>query len=137
MLTTVVRAIEQQFVTSKFSALNSLSFDVEQFRFIIALSLSIALLVFELIIFLLGTSLLRNKVTFASTLGSLFNQSKRSFFDLFSSLATLFHSAGAIALSFMVFTRWCSVSFWPIFAICSFIPFFIEVANAIGHNITN
>ncbi|CAF0913465.1 unnamed protein product [Adineta ricciae] len=85
-------------------------------QFIVALSLSIALLVFELIIFLLGTSLLRNKVTFATT---------------------LFHSAGAIALAFMVFTRWCSVSFWPIFAICSFIPFFIEVVNAIGHNITN
>ncbi|UJR14070.1 hypothetical protein I4U23_001067 [Adineta vaga] len=85
-------------------------------QFIVALSLSIALLVFELIIFLLGTSLLRNKVTFATT---------------------LLHSAGAISLSFMVFTRWCSISFWPVFAICSFVPFFIEIINAIGHNITN
>ncbi|CAF4130007.1 unnamed protein product, partial [Rotaria magnacalcarata] len=74
-------------------------------RFIIALSFSIALLIVELIIFLLGPSLLRNKVTLATT---------------------LLHSIGAIALSFMVLTRWCSVSFWPIFAICSIIPFFIE-----------
>ncbi|CAF3008181.1 unnamed protein product [Rotaria socialis] len=85
-------------------------------RFIIALSFSIALLIVELIIFLLGPSLLRNKVTLATT---------------------LLHSIGAIALSFMVFTRWCSVSFWPIFAICSIIPFFIEIINAFGYNISH
>ncbi|CAF2556542.1 unnamed protein product [Rotaria sp. Silwood2] len=85
-------------------------------RFIIALSFSIVLLIIELIIFSLGPSLLRNKVTFATT---------------------LLHSTGAISLSLMVFTRWCSVSFWPVFAICSIIPFFIEIINAIGYNISN
>ncbi|CAF1322808.1 unnamed protein product [Adineta steineri] len=64
-------------------------------QFIIALSLSIALLVIELIIFLIGPSLLRNKITF---------------------LTTILHSAGAISLAFMIFTQWCSVSFWPVFA---------------------
>ncbi|CAF0875996.1 unnamed protein product [Rotaria sordida] len=90
--------------------------DLTDTRFIIALTFSIALLIIELIIFLLGTSLLRNKVTFATT---------------------LLHSSGAISLAFMVFTRWCSVSFWPVFAICSIIPFFIEIINAIGYNISN
>ena len=100
-------------------------------RFIIGLAISVALLVVELAIFLVGPSLFRNQVTFISKLLEKKSREMTSFIFL----ATILHSAGAISLSFMIFTRWCSVFYWPVFAVCSCIPFFIEIINAIGYNL--
>jgi hypothetical protein len=81
-----------------------------RFRLYVAHSLAIAFCVFELIPLILGIT----SITFA-----------RSF------LAIILHLSAAIGLAFFLLQYQCALRIWPIFAICSCVPFLIECTAAI------
>ncbi|CAF1424574.1 unnamed protein product [Adineta steineri] len=76
----------------------------------VAHSLAIAFCVFELIPLILGIT----SITFS-----------RSF------LAIILHLSAAIGLAFFLLQHQCALRIWPIFAICSCVPFIIECTAAI------
>ena len=84
--------------------------DPFRFRLYVAHSLAIAFCVFELIPLLLGIT----SINFA-----------RSF------LAIILHLSATIGLGFFLIQYQCALRVWPIFAICSCVPFLIECIAAI------
>ena len=97
------------------------------FRLYVAYSLAIAFGIFELIPLILGvTSISIRRSMFGrpfarETVGS----------DLLFSLAILLHLSASIGLVFFLLQHQCAIRIWPIFAICSCLPFGIECAAAI------
>eukprot|EP00697_Spironema_sp_BW2_P004204 gnl/Spiro4/1569_TR829_c0_g2_i1.p1 gnl/Spiro4/1569_TR829_c0_g2~~gnl/Spiro4/1569_TR829_c0_g2_i1.p1 ORF type:complete len:139 (-),score=15.31 gnl/Spiro4/1569_TR829_c0_g2_i1:124-540(-) len=47
------------------------------------------------------------------------------------SIEIVLHFAGTVAISLMILDTWVYSAYWPIFAICSVLPFFVEIVTVV------